>query len=379
MHDRLAHRTGLQRCDPSLLPIAGTRQRLRPGGELGRYFGRHLHGSVNALLFLLLSVPGPDSTAVVCNANVPESVSLAEAYRAARAIPVTHVCALDLPPGPDIALADYLQMFEEPFEACLGAALDRIEAVVLMRGVPLRVNVDGQLVSIAAAVSIGRSAVANTGQRILGMPPGDPADCGGSPCTAARWFNPFTSGTFDPGFAVTVRNVDWRLRIATMIHGRSFDEAMMLIDSAIASEGAGASGTFLFMDGADPARGVLDWEYAPLIGDLDALGFQTERVAFFPELGGRSLAAFFVGTAALGNTIEGNTFLPGALVDNVTSLGAVPENFGDETEAQVSISRWVAKGVAGVHGAVDEPLNNVFPSRRLILDYATGGTLGEAY
>jgi hypothetical protein len=246
--------------------------------------------------------------------------------------------------------------------------------------VPLRVSIAGDLVATTAAVAIGHSTSAQTGERVLGQAPGQLLDCGGVLCNGARWLNPFRSGTFEPGFAVTARQVDWQLRIVTMIHGRSFDDARSLIDSAIASEGAGATATFLFMDGADPARGVLDWEYVSLIAELRALGLTAERVPFAPDLSGQSLAAFFVGTAGLGATIEDNDFAPGAVVDNVTSFGAVPANFGDPSEeVQVSIARWVAKGVAGVHGTVDEPLNNVFPSRRLIVDYASGGTLGEAY
>jgi hypothetical protein len=48
-------------------------------------------------------------------------------------------------------------------------------------------------------------------------------------------------------------------------------------------------------------------------------------------------------------------------------------------ESQVSIARWVAMGAAGVHGTTDEPLNNCFPSRRLIVSYVDGGTLAESY
>ncbi|MCC7542983.1 MAG: hypothetical protein IT379_42600, partial [Deltaproteobacteria bacterium] len=103
------------------------------------------------------------------------------------------------------------------------------------------------------------------------------------------------------------------------------------------------------------------------------------RVPFDPDLTGRTLSAFFVGTASLGTTIEGNDFAPGALVDNLTSFGAVPQNFAATGESQVSIARWVARGVAGVHGTTDEPLANCFPARRLLLDYVDGGTLAEAY
>jgi hypothetical protein len=74
-----------------------------------------------------------------------------------------------------------------------------------------------------------------------------------------------------------------------------------------------------------------------------------------------------------------NTYLPGSLVDNLTSVGADPVNFHAMGEAQVSIARWVAAGASGVHGAVEEPLNNCFPSRTLMVDYVDGSTLAESY
>jgi hypothetical protein len=45
----------------------------------------------------------------------------------------------------------------------------------------------------------------------------------------------------------------------------------------------------------------------------------------------------------------------------------------------VSIARWVARGVAAVHGTTDEPLNGCFPDRALVLDWRDGATLAEAY
>jgi uncharacterized protein (TIGR03790 family) len=332
----------------------------------------------------IVAVPGPDSVAIVSNANDPDSVLLGERYREARHIPRNQVCALDLPMAADVDLADYLSKVEAPLEACLGDRIARIEAVVLMRGVPLRVLVpspSGPIsASLAAVLAAWKSTVASTGERLVGQAPGVVADCGGTPCVAAQWPNPFVRGTFEPGYARSAGGVDHRLLIVTMLHGRTFDDAAKLIESAVSSEGTGLTGEILLMRGADPARGVLDVQYPFVIADLDAIGVEASEVPFDPSLTGRTLAAFFVGTAALGETIEGNTFVPGAIVDNVTSFGAVPPNFGDPSEEmQVSIARWVAKGVAGVHGTTDEPLNNVFPSRYLVKDYVEGGTLGEAY
>ena len=332
---------------------------------------------------LARAVPGPDSVAVLSNANVPESVALGEAYAAARDVPDAQVCAIDAPTDVTVALDTFRDRIVTGLETCLGDSLDRIEAVVVMRGLPLRVEMattDGmRRVSIGAALGVWRSTIG--GAPILGEPPGTTAMCGGSSCYAARFLNPFRSGPFEAGWTRTTGTIAWQPLLVTMLHARSYEDAEKLLTSAIEAEAmGGADGELLFMDGSDAARGALDFEYDAVIGALRDRGFtDASRVPFDANLTGRSLASFFTGTASLGETIEGNTFRPGALVDNLTSFGAVPQNFEPTGESQVSIARWVAMGVAGAHGTTDEPLNNVFPSRWLLVDYVDGATLAEAY
>ncbi|MBI4917380.1 MAG: TIGR03790 family protein [Acidobacteria bacterium] len=332
------------------------------------------------------AVPGPETTAVVANANDAQSVALAEAYVAARDVPDRQLCLLDLPSMTDVSLDEFRTRLLEPLRTCLGdgGVLERIEAVLLVRGVPLRVAIpvgtETRLVSLAAALMLWDSTMSD-GTALLGREPGRTADCGGTPCYAANWNNPFRSGVFGTGWTATVGLVTWRPVLVTMLHGRSYEDAALLLDSALAAEAAGgARGEFLFMDGADPARAALDLTYDGAIAALHERGFaDAARVPFGADTTGHTLAAFFTGTASLGTTIEGNTFLPGALVDNLTSFGAVPENFEPTGESQVSIARWVAMGVAGVHGTTSEPLNNVFPNRWLVVDYVDGSTLAEAF
>jgi hypothetical protein len=335
---------------------------------------------------------GPDSVAVLASADVAESTALADSYAAARDVPTRQVCKISgMPQTDDVSLADYQNKILAPFEACLTSAgvHDRIEAVVITKGVPLRVAVPISTgttnVSLAAALAIWESTIAggDAGTTpLLGQEPGATVNCG-SPCYGAAWDNPlqYLTGPFSAGYTVARGGVNWKPLLVTMLNGRSQADAQMLIDSATQAEkNGGAQGTFMFMDGADSARNVLDGDFPAIIAQLNALGFtDAKEVPFNSDLTGQTLAAFFVGTASLGTTIEGNTYLPGSLVDNLTSYGAVPQNFDATGESQVSISRWVEKGVGGAQGTVDEPLNNVFPRRYLIVDYVKGATLAEAY
>ncbi len=335
--------------------------------------------------------PGPDSVAVLASADVTESSALADSYAAARDVPTRQVCKIPgIPQTDDVSLSDYQTKILAPFEACLTTAgvHDRIEAILITKGVPIRVDVPistgTTTVSTAAALSIWESTTPGDAgtSPLLGQEPGTIVNCG-SPCYGAAWDNPlqYLTGPFTPGYTLTRGGVNWKPLLVTMLNGRSQADAQMLIDSATQAEkNGGAQGTFMFMDGADSARNVLDTDFPAIITQLKALGFtDAQEVPFNSDLTGQTLASFFVGTASLGTTIEGNTYEPGSLVDNLTSFGAVPQNFDATGESQVSISRWVEKGVGGAHGTVDEPLNNVFPRRYLIVDYVKGAPLAEAY
>jgi MYXO-CTERM domain-containing protein len=347
---------------------------------------------LGATLFLSTAAawafPGPESTAVLYNADVPESVALAKAYAAARGVPTRQLCGVSVATAADVSLADYRAKIEGPLEQCLTQAgvLPRIEAVLVVRGLPIRVQVPvmsgTQSASVAAALGAWKSTLQGTATPLVGEAPGEAGNCGGPPCTAARWQNPLAlvTGPFGAGTAITTDGADWKPLLVTMLHGRSYTDAQKLVDSALAAEKAGgAKGEFLFMNGADAARGVLDDQADMVMPLLTSLGLSSSRVPFASDAGGKTLAAFVTGTAALGQTIEGSTYLPGSIVDNLTSFGAAPANFEPSGETQVSIARWVSMGVAGVHGTVDEPLNNCFPNRRFVSDYASGAPLAEAY
>lgn len=333
------------------------------------------------------AVPGPDSVAVVFNRNVPGSVALAARYGDARGIPARQRCGLDLPTTDTISLAEYRTRLSAPLARCLqDAGVDaRIEAYTVIRGVPLRVSVPAaggeQVASLAAVLMVERSRLLDGTPFLDSASPGTVRMCGTTPCLGARWSNPFTVAPFSPAWTVDRGGVHWDLRLVTMLHGRTDEEAGRLLQSAIDGDQNGrVEGTWMLMNGADPARGVLDTQYDRVIADLRARGVtDVVREPFNTALTGRTLAAYVTGTASLGATIEGNRFAPGAIVDNLTSLGAVPVNFTTGSEAQVSIARWAAVGVAGAHGAVEEPLNNCFPHRRLLTEYAEGSTLAEVY
>lgn len=98
----------------------------------------------------------PGVVAVLYNSAVPESRKLAEIYREARDIPVENLIALDMPVTADISRADYEKWILKPLRAEFESrswwkrqtdaggvklpVLNRMRALVTMRGVPLRIQ-----------------------------------------------------------------------------------------------------------------------------------------------------------------------------------------------------------------------------------------------
>src|SRR6185436_15313784 len=83
--------------------------------------------------------PSPDTTAVLYYGDVPESVTLAQAYQNARAIPAKQMCKVSVVDQPTISLADFQTKLFQPLQKCLmdGGVQSRIEAVMIIRGIPI--------------------------------------------------------------------------------------------------------------------------------------------------------------------------------------------------------------------------------------------------
>ena len=122
-----------------------------------------------------VAVPGPDSTLVLVNTVDSASVALADAYMDARDLPRLHRCEVSVSNAEPLPLTSFQSQIVVPLRACMAAAADRIEAVVVTRGFPLNVGVDTPAgtrnVSLTAAIAIGDSELLS-GSSVLGTAPG---------------------------------------------------------------------------------------------------------------------------------------------------------------------------------------------------------------
>jgi hypothetical protein len=182
--------------------------------------------------------------------------------------------------------------------------------------------------------------------------------------------------------------MDDQLFVVTRLDGFDHTDARALVDRALAADGTFPEAEILCMAASDSARGARDPECEYVSRMLAGAGLPaTWLPGHDSALSGHEVAGYFTGAADLRGGIDGQTYVPGAIVDNLTSYGAVPNNWfcsEDGTscpanESQTSIARFVRAGATGVHGTVAEPFNPVFPNAGTLMLYTGGYNLAESF
>ncbi|MSP56989.1 MAG: TIGR03790 family protein [Myxococcales bacterium] len=381
---------------------------------------------VLSLTVVPMSVPtvraggGPMNVLVLYNAADPDAAGVARYYADARSIPDAQLCGVAGvdPLALSITFEDYAAIVQPRFRECLGAVpqADEIDYLVTVRGLPYRVDIAGGYTASLEAMLQVDGGVDSDGLEIAGQ-----AQRTTSGYYQASVKNPaFVDGRAEDGdFTVSnpysgsyqsapavVRDSkqprsfrasdDWldrtldltgHLTVVTRLDGFDYDDARDLVDRGSSADGTFPDAELLCMAGADDARGARDPECEFTARMLAAAGLNGYWLSpHDAALSGHTVATYFTGAASLTTGIAGQTYVPGAITDNLTSYGAVPENFVcsadgltcPAAESQTSIARYIRAGATGAHGTVNEPLNNVFPLASAHLFYTFGYNLGES-
>jgi uncharacterized protein (TIGR03790 family) len=362
---------------------------------------------------------GPINILVLYSADDAGSTGVAGYYAAARSLPPGHTCGLKglTPAMTTIDAATYKTLIQKPLDDCLAALPlpDEIDTLVLVRGLPYSVSLPAYAASLEAVLQVHHTTKTADGTEIGGA--GQPGN------TQAQVPNPvFFSGATGPtDYVIHNQYEGWygttssivrakkqpdafhraavktfsgydftkSLFIVSALDGFDYTDAKALVDRAVASEGTFPKAEILCMHAEDDARGARDPECEFATRMLTGAGFNGKFVdPFDAKLAGHTVAAYFTGSSdSVRSAIDGNTFVPGAITDNLTSYGAAVSNFfcnADGTkcpagEAQTSIARFVRAGATGAHGTVNEPLNNTFPNAGTMLHYTFGYSMGESF
>jgi MYXO-CTERM domain-containing protein len=386
---------------------------------------------------------GPANVLVVYNADEPAAVEVAEHYATARSLPPGHTCPIHgivaapkTYAGDGLSWTDYTTLVRDPFRGCLAALPqpDDIDYVVVVKGLIDKVLMDGEVnpytTSLEAMIAIDGAYSLDDDTELAGRPQfyyppvefwvptyANPAFIAGLPergdyppdanpaasnyASATRIVRatelPASFRRMDAGDGgrIPLRGVPeetiryaGHLFVVTRLDAFTYEEVHDVIDRGVASDGTFPTAEILCMAAEDEARGPRDAECEFAVDHLVAAGFDA---VYLPEfdgaLAGHDVVAYFTGAAELHQGIDGNTYVPGAIVSNITSAGSIPANFDctpdgrlcPYDEDQTSNAFFLRAGATGVEGAVTEPTSLGFPRAGTLLLYTFGYNLAESY
>ena len=159
--------------------------------------------------------------------------------------------------------------------------------------------------------------------------------------------------------------------------GNSEREALAQIERSVAADGTRPKGTFYFCDTADVRAATRKPNFHAAIAKLKRLGLDAEIVGTNLPERKRDINGAMIGKNVFKWSDSGSEILPGAICENLTSVGAV---FGKEP-GQTQLTEFFKYGAAGSCGTVIEPfaLQAKFPHPLIHVHYARGCTLAEAF
>ena len=362
---------------------------------------------------------GPANVMVLFNGEDSNAEAVAEHYAETRSLPVGHTCpVVGVDPSANVMpLEEYTAHILTALNGCLSMLPqpEEVDYLVLVRGLPYRVTLPtGSSVSLSAMIQVSNTAKVTTGEALAGLPLNEwggvkqasienPWYVGNSPTDPYTIENPYM-GHYST--AITIASDDrqpraprrqsapvshlWEytgnLFIVSRLDGFDYEDAWDLVDRGAAADGSFPSAPITCMAAADSARGARDPECAYTMNLLEGAGFAGEYIADHDaSLSGQTLSGLLTGTTSFADGIDGNEWMPGAFAGNLTSFGAVPNNFrcGDDgvcpaSESQTSIARFVRGGATFAHGTASEPLNNCFPGAGMFLLSTMGYSAIEA-
>ncbi len=349
-----------------------------------------------ALALVLLAVApasaggGPENVLVVVNDLSEESVQIARYYIARRDIPRHHVVHVKIPSAPpadpkkpepyrtpDAMPGDYdgyVKSLETPVKTWLAAnPASKITTIVLTRGIPVVTKClgkaggfDQRSTAHLLAVHACADEKWKTGQGETKSPIHrtdktlDPADPSAEGC---------------PIYAVG------------MLNAFGVEDVKRMVDLAIQADAKRPVGTVYLGESADKdPRGMYSPNFPKLVELLKGWNIPAVIVpnSGKPQLleGKTDVLFYQFGAANWDPKFPAlNKYVPGCVVDNLTSFGLVPAQFySTTTGGQTPVPHFLAAGATAVHGCVAEPYTAAWDSEQYyIRKYFEGYNVLESY
>lgn len=159
--------------------------------------------------------------------------------------------------------------------------------------------------------------------------------------------------------------------------GTSLPEAITSLQRSATADYTHPAGKFCFSLTSDVRTTTRQWGFISAVDDLKLLGFEAEIINKPLPQGMKDILGVQLGTPNYNWSSCGSELLPGAIADNLTSMGGVMTGGGGQT----TLSEMLRAGAAGSSGTVTEPyaLQEKFPHAQMYVAYARGASLAEAF
>lgn len=316
--------------------------------------------------FHLLAGGSGLNTVIVVNQNSTNSVQLGNYYREQRQVPPQNFLRASWTGGNimwssnDLATTVY-----NPLMALLDSAqlTNQIDYVVLSMDFPYQVVAGG-----SAAIN------STTSTLFYGFKP-DPNSSYN--CAMAPGSTNFYAGSEGIFRATPPINATSNSFLVMMITCSNMDMGKQLVDSGVMGDFYFPTQTVYLTKGPDIDRNVRYWSFDNAIFNTRLRGNYSmvrTNVSFyqgFPNIFGYQFGAYWISMAGYG-------FLPGSLVDNLTSYGGL---MFQDAGGQLDVLAVLQAGATASYGCVDEPCNYLekFPSPQAYFYQARGFTVAESY
>jgi uncharacterized protein (TIGR03790 family) len=339
---------------------------------------------------------GPESIFLVVNSRGDLSKEVANHYIALRNIPPNNVYYIPAPPNARIiGSLDFREKTLRPILAEIEkrGLRDRVDQIVYSCEFPYQINF-GDMFPEDKLPQERRPVASLTGATYLYQFVEESSDLLTSLNTNLYFAPQVADTTVTRAFH---RRLQWSPSHAPVLSGgihyvlatalgvkdaeaNTGPEMIAYLKRAAAADGTRPPGAFYYMKNDDVRSTVRDRGFAAVVAEIRALGLHAEIGNGIVPNAKVQLLGLTTGSAHVALRSSGSQLAPGALVDNLTSAGAVMAK-SKNPNPQTRISEYLRLGAAGASGTVIEPLAipAKFPSPALHVHYARGCCMAEAF